>query len=269
MGSATPAPSNLYDVRDPKSNGATLLDSTKRDEYHTLTAQCLYLSKRARPDLQTSIAFHCTRVKCPDEDDDKKLARTIRYLEKTKYLPMILKADKEGIIQWWIDASFAVHNDMRSRSGIHMSLGRGAIVGSSAKQKLNASSSTEAELIAVADTIPMILWSRYFLEHQGYLVEDVFVHQDNESAILLENNGMKSVGKGSRHIKIKYFFVTDKVKDNELKIMYCPTEDMTADFYTKPLQGALFVKHRDALLGINSNDISKYMKYHTEYISAL
>lgn len=269
IGSATPAPTNLYEIRDPESEDSKPLNDEERNEYHTLTAQCLYLSKRARPDLQTSIAFHCTRVRNADKDDQKKLARTIRYLEKTKHLPMILRANKNGVIEWWIDASFAVHNDMKSRSGTHMSLGSGTVFGSSSKQKINASSSTEAELIAVADAIPKILWCRYFLENQGYIVEDVFVHQDNESAILLENNGMKSVGKGSRHIKIKYFFVTDKIKDNEMRILHCPTEDMMADFYTKPLQGALFTKHRDKLLGIDDGDVSKYMKNYDKYIKTI
>ena len=62
------------------------------------------------------------------------------------------------------------------------------------------------------------------------IVEDVFIYQDNQSAILLEKNGLKSVGKGSRHIKIKYFFITDKVKDKEVKILYCPTDKILAYF---------------------------------------
>ena len=62
------------------------------------------------------------------------------------------------------------------------------------------------------------------MDAQGCAVEDVYVYQDNQSAILLENNGMRSVGKGKRHVKIKYFFVTDKIKDNELKVICCPTE---------------------------------------------
>ena len=68
--------------------------------------------------------------------------------------------------------------------------------------------------------------------------------------ILLEKNDLKSVGKRTRHIKIKCFFVTDKVKDEEEKIIYCPTKDMLEDFYTKPLQGTLFINQRNAILGL-------------------
>ena len=65
---------------------------------------------------------------------------------------------------------------------------------------------------------------------------------------------MKPVGKNSRHIRIKYYFVTDRVKDKELKIIYCPTKEMVADFFTKSLQGVLFVTHRNTVLGISQDD---------------
>ena len=92
----------------------------------------------------------------------KKLGRTIRYLDKTKHLPMILRVSDNNVIEWWIDASFAVHDDMKSRTGMQMSLGDGTIYGASVKQKINASSSTEAELAGVSDALPKMLWCRYF-----------------------------------------------------------------------------------------------------------
>ena len=86
IGSTTPAPGNLYTIRSADDEDVRLLPSKEKDEYHSLTTQCLYLSKRARPDLQTSMAFHCTRAQKPDEDDEK-LGRPIRYLDKTNTYP--------------------------------------------------------------------------------------------------------------------------------------------------------------------------------------
>ena len=77
---------------------------------------------------------------------------------------------------------------------------------------------------------------------------------------LLENNGAQSIGKGSRHKEIKYFFITDKVKNKEVKVMYCPTKQMVADFFTKPLQGILYFTHINAVLGINEEDMTLYIK---------
>lgn len=119
--------------------------------------------------------------------------------------------------------SFAVHGDMTSRTGLCMSLGKWIVYAASIKQKLNTSSSTKAELGA-SDGIPRMIWSRYFIEAQVYYVVDVYVYQDNQSAIFLERNGMKSVGKNSRHLSIKYFFVSDRAKDKEFNIIYCPTK---------------------------------------------
>lgn len=159
-----------------------------------------------------------------------------------------------------MDASFAINDDMRSRTGSIMSLGGGAIYCSSTKQKIVTSSSTKAELVGVSDSLPKILWCLHFMEAQGCIVEDVYVYQDNQSAILLENNGTKSMGKGTRYVKIKYFFVTDKIKNKELKVLWCPTEKMIGDLCTKPLQGSLFVEHRNTILGIKQEDIPLYMR---------
>jgi hypothetical protein len=76
----TLVPHNLYDVQIPDSEGNRLLMDIVRNEYHTLTTQCLHTSKRARSDLQTSILFHCTRVQRSNTDDQKKLARTFRHI---------------------------------------------------------------------------------------------------------------------------------------------------------------------------------------------
>ena len=184
---ATPAPNHLYEVRDVDSDGNKLLDKVERNEYHTLTAQCLYLSKRGRPDIQQAVAFHCTRVNKPDTDDQKKLARLIRYLMDTVHLPLILSMNDNGISEWWVDASFAIHDNMKSRSGATMSLGKGVIYCASTMQKIMASSSTEAELAGVDDRMGNICWLYYFSTDQGY-TRKTWLYQDNKSAILLKQN---------------------------------------------------------------------------------
>ena len=79
----------------------------------------------------------------------------------------------------------------------------------SLKHKLNTDSSTTAELVAVHQALPMVLWVSLFLKEQGYKIEENLVHQDNQSAILLENNGKKSSSKRMRHLNIRFFMVTD------------------------------------------------------------
>jgi hypothetical protein len=97
--------------------------------------------------------------------------------------------------------------------------------------------------------LPNTIWAKNFLEAQGYdIIENVF-HQDNQSAIRMEKNGRASAGQKSRHINIRYFFIKDRILDGDMDVIYCPTELMLADFYTKPLQGSLFKKFRSVILG--------------------
>ena len=242
----TPAAEHLFKVNED----AAALDESDSDLFHSTTAKILFLCKRARPDVQTPVAFLCTRVKSPDVDDMKKLQRLVRYLRDSKKLCLTLEADDLQIIKWWVDASFAVHQDMRSHTGGAMSLGKGAIYSVSTRQKLNTKSSTEAELVGVDDVMPMLLWTRQFMEGQGYTINDNILYQDNQSSILLERNGQQSSTKRTRHLDIRYFFVTDRVRAGQLTIEYCPTGDMWADIHTKPLQGATFTKFRKLILNL-------------------
>jgi len=62
--------------------------------------------------------------------------------------------------------------------------------------------------------------------------------------MLLERNGRASSSKRTRHINIRYFFVQDRIAAGEVSVAYCPTKEMVADYFTKPLQGSLFFKLR-------------------------
>jgi len=106
--------------------------------------------------------------------------------------------------------------------------------------------------MGAADYIGYLVWLRMFLEAQGYTVsKENILYQYNMSAMKLETNGRMSSGKNNRHIDIKYFFAKDRVDTEEgISIVHwCPTEEMLADFFTKPLQGALFRKSKAVLLG--------------------
>jgi len=131
-----------------------------------------------------------------------------------------------------------------------MSLGKGVVYGTSMRQKLNTKSLTEAELVGVSDVLPQALWTRYFMEAQGHGIEDNVLYQDNESALKLENNGCRLSGKWMCHINIRFFFITDRIQNKEFRVAFCPTGDMVADYFTKPLQGTLFRRLRDIIMNV-------------------
>ena len=88
------------------------------------------------------MAFLTTRVKRPKEDNWGKLRKVLKYLKGTKYMKLTLTVDNLSIIKWWVDASDRTHHDLKGHTGSMMSLGGGAVVSGSRKQKLNVKSST-------------------------------------------------------------------------------------------------------------------------------
>jgi hypothetical protein len=170
-----------------------------------------------------------------------------QFARATKDDYLTLSATSLHTVRWWVDAAHAVHPDMKSHTGGAMSLGLGVIHGTAKGQKLNTKSSTEAELVGTDDVMPQVLWTLCFLEAQGYKIDDNVLHQDNY--ILLETIGRGSSGKQTRHINVRYFFIADRVKSGEVRIEHCPAGIMFADYFTKALQGAIFWKLRDMIMG--------------------
>ena len=157
--SRIPAADHLFKVRDDQPK----LDEQKAQIFHTFTAKALFATKRARPEIHTSVAFLTTRVICPDKDDWNKLLRMMRYIRGTKELPMILSTDSANIVKWWVDGYYGIHPDARSQTGGTASLGKGSFVSTSIKQILNNRSSTETEIVSADDLMPHLCWTNYFL----------------------------------------------------------------------------------------------------------
>ena len=174
----------------------------------------------------------------------------MQYLDSTKEFVSTLRADNMSMLRWFIDGSHNTNPNFKGHTGAAVTLGKGTLCNTSRKQKMNTRSSTETEMVSVYDVRPEILWTRLFLQDQGYGRTETVVNQDNQSAILSENHGKFSSTKRTKHIDIRYFYITDKVKKGEAKIVYCPTNEMIADYFTKPLQGSIFVKFREAILNL-------------------
>ena len=243
---ATPATKTLFDV-DPH---AALLSPPEFDRFRSVVCKLLYVALRGRPNILLTVVFLASRVSKATIQDQAKLKRLLEYLYGTYDLPLILGADDIHTLYTFVDASFAVHEDMKIHTGGVITFRRGGIACKSAKQKLVTKSSTEAELVGASDYLPSTLWVQHFLQGQGFPHATSYFEQDNQSAIRLERNGRASAGPRSRHINIRYFFITDRLDTDNITLCYCQTEHMLADFLSKPLQGHLFRKFRDVLLGL-------------------
>jgi hypothetical protein len=243
---ATPATPELYEITE----GLPLLDKKQQDDFHSLVMRLMFLAQRARPDILTAVAFLSRRWGKVTAEDRGKLERVLMYLNSWPDLKMTLACEDELRVYGYVDASFAVHNDMKSHTGGIISLGKGSVHVSSKKQQLMTKSSTESELVGLSDQLPQVVWTRNFLQAQGYVMGPARIFQDNQSTLALVAKG-RSTSSRTRHIAIRYFFVKDRVDSGEVEVVYKPTGEMRADIMTKPLQGDLFRKMRSALMGMD------------------
>ena len=60
--------------------------------------------------------------------------------------------------------------------------------------------------------------------------------------------------KQTKHMDIRYFYVREHIQSKTLSLKHCPTEEMLADYFTKPLQGSLFVRLRNHIMGAEFED---------------
>ena len=127
-----PCNGTLFKIKED----SPLLDPKRADFFYRLVARLLFASKRARPGIQVTIAFLCTRMKAPTEEDYQKPGKLIGHLKETIDLPLILGSDGSETLTWNVDASYATHGDARSHTGASLTLGQGSVISMSRRQKL-------------------------------------------------------------------------------------------------------------------------------------
>ena len=238
----TPASNDLFHIDET----STLLSDTDKEIFHSFVARTLYLSKRNRPDLLCAVSFLTTRVQNPTVQDKNKLHRVINYINNTKDLALVFHKSSTPKLSIYIDASYAQHLDRKSHSGAAVQFNNSTLQAKSIKQKITTKSSTEAELVALSDNIGMVIHISQILKELGYYIIPT-VYQDNKSTIDLIERGRPT--SNSRHIDIKYFFVSDIQQRKLIQISHCTTNEMIGDILTKPIQGQQFIYLRNLLLG--------------------
>ena len=189
----------MTDKKSPKLSGE------RADKFVKFVAKLLWVMKRSRPDIETSISFLCTRNKGPDKDDWCKLVRvSMSWLKQTVEDVRIIGADDLHGMLTFIDSAHAVHPNMRGHTGGLTTFGTSIIDQKSGKQKMNTRSSTKTKVVGTSEYLPKNMYFKMFMEAQGYKLKTNVLAEDNESTIRMSNNGRDSCTSNSKHIAIKY-----------------------------------------------------------------
>jgi len=235
--STSPAGDDLFIIDEAK----TLLDEVELKDFHSDVAKLLYLAKRTRGQILTAVSFLAGRVSCATSDDQRKLNRVLSYLSRTKNEVMHMARGGEVTPEVYIDASFGIHEDGTSRTGVTIMLGGVAVGNWSSRQKLVTKSSTESEVVGLSDGLTSALWVREMLVDQGHDIGAMSVYQDNKGVLAIMQRG-RSPKHRTRHLNIRHFFARDRMLSGEISLKYMPTGEMVAYLLTKPVTGALFEK---------------------------
>ena len=223
-------------------------DVHNQQEYQAIVGSLLYLSTKTRPDIAyavSNVARFCAR---PTKQHWVALKRILRYLKGTvNYGLVYLESDKNPLIAYsdadWVGDT----TDRKSTSGYVFMLAGAAISWRSSKQTCVAISTAEAEYIALSATVQEALWLQQLTSDLfgPKIQECTTILEDNQSTIALAKN--QSTHGRTKHIDIKYHFIRDHVEARRVRLLYCPTENMLADMFTKGLSTKRFEKLRQLL----------------------
>jgi hypothetical protein len=138
---------------------------------------------KSTADMLTTLWYLTCKVKAPNQHDYKKQIWMLSYIMQTLNLP--LRPSSGLVTSYKIGGGCTVCNteSMCSQTGGTVSLGKGSVNSASRTQKLNTTSSTEAEIVVADDIMPQINWTRCFLQCQGVNVSHNTLYQDNRRTI--------------------------------------------------------------------------------------
>ena len=209
--------------------------SSNSTDFKSQTYELMFLD-RVRIDVKKECGVLASLSNNPGPIAYKMLNKVQRYLHATKEDFIILGCSNIQL-NVYVDAAYAVHPDSKSHTGIYVTLGTngGPILVKSYKQRMVT---TEAELLALVDGVKKSLPLLKILGDIGFKAH-MKVWQDNQSTIQIAHKG-EGFGAKAKHFRVRHDFLKDLLKEATISLDYCSSEDMLADFLTKPMSGAHF-----------------------------
>ncbi|KAK3876705.1 hypothetical protein Pcinc_018517 [Petrolisthes cinctipes] len=218
-----------------------------KEQYQSAVGSLLYLSVKTRPDIAYAVNSVTRYSTKPTSQHWKAVKRIMRYLKGTRDLGILYNYNGSTDFVGYSDADWAGDiKDRKSTSGYCFHLGGGPVSWSSKKQSCVALSTAEAEYMALASAIQEAVWLRKLaVDIQIDCKGPLLLYEDNQSTIAMSKNPQFH-GK-TKHIDIKFHYVLEKCNENVIQLVYCPTNDMIADIFTKGLNKDKFKRLREML----------------------
>src|SRR6202522_3182920 len=200
--------------------------------YRELIGALNWLAVGTRPDIAFVVGQF---LENPGRVHWEAAKRVVRYLKGSKNLRLTYGGGKRRGIEVYSDADGASQDHRRAISGFAVLIDGGAVSWSSKKQELITLSTMEAEYVGATHAAKEITWFRHLIgEIYRPLAYPIVLYLDNQSAIMLATSEGQFHAR-TKHIDIYYHFIKYCIQNHSIDLIYCPTEEMIADIFTKPL----------------------------------
>lgn len=221
--------------------------------YREAIGSLMYLMIGTRPDLAFCVGKLSQFCEAPKERHWVAVKRVLRYVSGTRTHGILFDGSKSIEAHGFSDSDWAGDvSDRKSVSGYAFLMAGGVVSWSSRKQTVVATSSCEAEYIAMSVACKESLWLERIVRcmpPNAHKKRGMVVFSDSQSGIKLSQN--ESINRRNKHIDVTFHFVRDVVARGDVELCYKPTSEMTADLMTKPLGRVKFEYFRE-LCGIRS-----------------
>lgn len=221
-------------------------EKTDATQFKQMVGSLMYLTA-TRPDLMFVVSLISRFMSNPTKLHFAVIKRVMRYLKGTTDYGVFYKRGGENNFFGFTDSDYAGDMvDSKSTSGYVFLLSGGAVAWSSRKQPIVTLSTTEAEFVAAAACACQAMWMRRVLEDISQAQDKATVLMcDNISTIKLSRNPV--LHGRSKHIRVRFHFLRDLVKEGIIDMKFCGTQDQLADIMTKPLKLGAFQKLKEGL----------------------
>jgi hypothetical protein len=223
-------------------------EEVKNFPFKSLVGSLLYISSSTRPDIAQAVNTICKFTDNPGSAHITAGKRILRYLKGTAHYG--LQYSNTGVdLVGYSDSDWAGDKDnARSTSAYIFILSGAAVSWASKAQTTVATSTTEAEFIALFFAAREAVFLGKILSDLNLNpVLPTIIFEDNTGAVNLANNPMQT--SGIKHMDIKYFFTRELVEMKAIRVIHLSTQLMIADALTKPLMRVKFQEHRPRMLG--------------------
>jgi len=213
--------------------------------YREVIGSLMYLSLTTRPDISVAVNHYSQFQNNASEIQWKGLKRILRYLKGTLDFGLCYKGTEVCPIKCFVDADYANGPDRKSITGFLIEVFGDNVSWVTRKQSTISLSTTEAEFIALAMSVSVLLWFKQLLLDLGIDTKArIPIMEDNQSCIkYLENWTQKRM----KHVDVKHKYVRELYLKGIIILVYVPTQDQKADVLTKSLSFMPFSKHRESL----------------------